>query len=271
MKILVIFLSSLLSGISPTGLIIDSIVADNIRSRVSQVEQLVVRVDNTPSHQLLQGKINRVRIASRGLYPIENLRLQVLELETDPIDLNLKGFRQSDGKSPLDFLNRPLQGGVRLVVLQQDLNNALQTPNIQTRLRQLLNQVLPEREDRKFNVVEIRLFFLGNNRLGGEFAIVQTDLPTQETKSLQMRLEADFKVIGGRSLQILEPSGWLNGRKLSTRLLKGFAEGLSEELDLRKLDERGILVRVLELNITEEVLNLTLFFRLERNPASAGS
>ncbi|MGH2415639.1 MAG: LmeA family phospholipid-binding protein, partial [Microcystaceae cyanobacterium] len=79
MEFLTIFLSSLLAAISPAGLILETVVENTLRDRVEAVEQLEVRIDNTPSYQVLQGKVDRVRIASRGVEPIPHLRIEALE------------------------------------------------------------------------------------------------------------------------------------------------------------------------------------------------
>lgn len=65
MEFFTILLSGLLGLVSPAGLVIDRTAESFIRSRF-EVEQLQVRVDNAPSHQLLQGKVERVLIAGRG-------------------------------------------------------------------------------------------------------------------------------------------------------------------------------------------------------------
>ncbi|MGB5771982.1 MAG: DUF2993 domain-containing protein, partial [Crocosphaera sp.] len=46
-----ILLSSFITIISPVGLIVDRVVADALRSQVAGVEELAVRIDNTPSYQ----------------------------------------------------------------------------------------------------------------------------------------------------------------------------------------------------------------------------
>ena len=89
MEFFTIFLSSLLTVFSPVGLVVDTVIANNIRSQVDDVEELAVRVDNTPSYQLTQGKVDRVRIASRGIKPIEDFRIETLEIETDSIDVKI--------------------------------------------------------------------------------------------------------------------------------------------------------------------------------------
>ncbi len=53
-------------------------------SNKPKVNKLVssIRVDNTPNYQALQGKIARVRISARGIYPRADVRIEKIELET---------------------------------------------------------------------------------------------------------------------------------------------------------------------------------------------
>ena len=136
MEVFTIFLSSLITIISPLGFVVDSVVAEQLRSQVKSVETLAVRVYNTPSYQPVAGKVDRIRIASRGVEIIDNLRIDTLELETDPLDLNINKIQSLSGiKSIQSSLNQPFQGGIRLVIKEDDLNFALESSGIRNRIR----------------------------------------------------------------------------------------------------------------------------------------
>ncbi|MBE9046679.1 LmeA family phospholipid-binding protein, partial [Pleurocapsales cyanobacterium LEGE 10410] len=89
MEILTIVLSGLLSLVSGGGKILDSIAQGQIGSQVISIEQQAVRVDNSPSYQVVQGELQKVRIANRGIRIKPGLRIAVLDLETDRVNLNL--------------------------------------------------------------------------------------------------------------------------------------------------------------------------------------
>jgi hypothetical protein len=93
MEFFTILVSSLLALVSPVGLVVDQIALNAIRSQFEKVDQLQVRVDNAPSYQLLQGKVERVRIAGRGLQ-LKQIRIAAIELETDPINLDPRSLGQ---------------------------------------------------------------------------------------------------------------------------------------------------------------------------------
>ena len=124
MELITILLSGLLGIISPAGLILDRTAENALRKQLAQADKLEVRLANSPTHQLLQGKIDRLRIAGRGL-KLKNLGIRVaaLELETDVIRLNSLNFNQ---KHPP--FKQPLQAGLRLVLNQQDINQFLLSP-----------------------------------------------------------------------------------------------------------------------------------------------
>jgi hypothetical protein len=111
MEFLTIFFSGLLGLISPVGLVLDQTAENTIRSQFAKVEHLQVRIDNVPTYQLLQGKVERLRIAGRGMqFQGQDVRIALLELETDAIELDIGTFKR------LPRLKKPLQAGVRFVL-----------------------------------------------------------------------------------------------------------------------------------------------------------
>lgn len=264
MEWLTIALSSLLTIIAPVGLILDTVVAERIRSQVADVEHLAVRIDNVPSHQVLAGKVERIRIASRGIYPISNLRIEAIELESDPIEINLERLQQGGKNALTESLRQPVQTAVRLEINEADINHALQSPEIKAKLQTLINQLVPNQEEinTKFELLNISCQFLPKNRISTQIQLQQSNSDNREIRPLEIILEVGLNIVNGHSLELVEPSGSINGRKLSTRLLNGFAEGLNDKLDLRILEDKGILVRVLQWQIDQESVNLAAFIRV---------
>lgn len=248
MEFFTIFLSSLLGLVSPAGLVVDQIAQNAIRSQF-EVEQLQVRVDNAPSYQLLQGKVERVRIAGRGLQPKrQDIRIAALELETDPIDLDLRSLGPRQLK-----LERPLQTGLRLVLTQKDINQALQSPKLTARLSKL------SLGEQRYNFVNPRVEFLANNRLR-----FQVELQEQgDVKPLAITIETGLSVLAGRQLQLVKPSVSVNGAAAPEQFVSAIATNLSEQLDLRNLEGYGLQARILQLKITPQELEIAAFLRVE--------
>jgi hypothetical protein len=259
MEWLTIALSAFLTLITPAGAIIDSVIAGTIRSRMNGVESLAVRVDNTPSYAALQGKVDRVRIAGRGIYPISGVRIQAIDLETDPIDVDL-GKLQGQRANPISALRKPAGAAIRLVLSEEDINKAFQSPEIQQQVQRTIDRLVPRSEESggTFQLKSARIDFQENNRVSIALELQAGDASDPLNLSLTSRLN----VVGGRKIEILDPTGTLNGRRLSGRLLKGFADGLAERFDLANFEKDGIFARLLQLRIDDDKLQVAVFARV---------
>ncbi|MEG3439606.1 DUF2993 domain-containing protein [Pannus brasiliensis CCIBt3594] len=259
-----IALSSLLTLLVPAGAILDSVLANSIRARVNKVEQLSVRVDNTPSYQALQGKVDRVRVAGRGLYPVEGFRVEAIDLETDPLSVDIGKLQQKKAKLN-EALRKPASGALRLVLTEEDINKALQSPEIKARVQAVIDRAVPRREEtgnQSFQLQSARVDFLENNRVATTIE-VRSIRDGQVSEPIDLALEVGLKVIDGRKLELLDPSGTLNGRRLSGRILRGFADGIAERLDANALAKEGIFARLLQFQIDGDKLQVAVFARLD--------
>jgi hypothetical protein len=266
MEFLTILLSGLLALVSPVNLISDKVVESAFRSRLSKVEQLRVRLDNAPNYQIVQGKVERLRIAGRGLWLTPDIRIGALELETDPINVDLQRLRQGGQKSARESLRQPAQAGVRLVLTEEDINQALQSPAVAARLRLVGSRLLggpPER----YEFVNPKVDLLGNNRLR-----FQVEVREKNAEPLALTVESGLGITAGQRLQLIEPGVSVNGRALSPGLVAGFTRALGNRFDLRSLEEAGITARLLKLDINTSELELAAFVRVEAsNQASTSS
>jgi hypothetical protein len=256
MEILTIILASLIGIVSPVGVILDRVFEGILREHIYSAEKIDVRVDNTPSYAAVSGHLDHLMIAARGIEPIKDLRLHAFEIETDPIDISLEKLKSENLKKSL---LHPLQGGIRLEIKENDINKALSSPTIKTTLQQFLNRATNSQTTRQFEILNVSCQFIDSNTV----AIATKLKQGEDSKALELTLESKIKIVDARSLQLIEPSGTLNGRKLSSRLLKGFADGLNEKLDLSLLAKNGFMVRILQLKIEQHTLHLAVFVRLE--------
>ncbi len=280
MEILTIVLSSLLSLGSSGGLILDKIAQGRLRSQVISVEQQAVRIDNQPNYQAVQGKLDRVRIANRGVKIKPGLRIDLVDVETDQIALKLAelDFNSIDGLRK--SLEKPASGAVRLILTETDLNQALQSPEVVTQLQANLNRLIARKAGStniSYQLSDLHLELRPANRLQVKFKL-NRPRPTanmepnrtagtysinNRSRELDIALELAFQVINGTALRLIDPQGTVNNRPMSSRLLKGFAEGISDRLDLNSLSADGIITRILQLEIDEDKLELISFIRLE--------
>ena len=265
MELLTVLLSGLLLLISPVGIVVDQAAANAIRSRLAGAESLEVRVDNGPSFQLLQGRVDKVRIAGRGIFPIAGLRLERAELETDPIDLAFNQLRQ--GKVVLDA---PLQGALHLVLSEADVNAFLRSPTITKRLSQLkigsLNQA-QARERERYEINNPVINFLGGdrtdttdeNRLRISFDL--EDLV--QDGILHIDAEVGLRVSEGDRLILVNPVLTVNGQPAPTRLVNALLGDVNNRLSLQRLENRGLTARVINLAVQPDALDVALWVRVD--------
>lgn len=270
MEFLTILLSGLLTVPSPLNFLLDHILESNIRQRLENADTLEVRLDNTPNYQLLQGKLDHLRVATRGLQLTDNLRLDTLELETDPIDINIKTLQNGNRSNLRQALLKPLQGGVRIVLDEEDCNQLLQSSEVKNRIEKAVNRNIQESmEDtsKHYELHNPNIDFLDNGRvkLSASIVIVDTANPNNNTESstLNFVLETGITVENGYKIQLTDPVVFINDRQLSRRLVNGFAEGINEKLDLTRLENNGITARVLQWEVKDNQIHLASFIRIE--------
>jgi hypothetical protein len=264
MEFFTILLSSLLGILSPAGLIIDSVAENAIRDQLDDVEQLEVRVDNAPSYQILQGKAQRVRIAGRGLFPVEGLRIDTVEVETDAIAINPDRLQEDRAA-----LEQPVQAGIRLVLKQADLNQALQSSEIAEQLRDFSVNLVSRsgaEQLQRYDFINPQVEFLNDfSGTASDRIRVQVILREQETQEeLQIVAELGLEKISARQLQIVEPILSVNGEPVPPQLIQPLVDGINQQLDLSNLETFGVIARLLQLELTPEALSLAAFVQVRQ-------
>lgn len=277
MEILTIVLSGLLSLISGGGIILDSVAIDRLRSQIISLDQQAIRVDNTPSYQIAQGKVQKVRIATRGLTIKPNLKIAALELETDAVALDLAKLNLNSIDELRNSLEQPLQGAGKLILTETNLNQALQSPETLAQLQQALNRLIVRKAGSTniaYQLNDLQVELQSANRLGVKFILSRPKTnyeeystlktsPKSRSQELTIALKFQIQVLNGKTIQITKLEGTVNSRPMSSRLLNGFAEGISDRLNLTSLEANGILARILQLEINEDELKLVGFARVE--------
>lgn len=243
MEFFTILLTSLLGLLSPTGLVVDRVAEAQIRKRLVATEELQVRIDNAPSYQIINGRVDRVRIAGRGIFPIKDFRINTFELETDPIAVQLRS-----GK-----LEKPLQAAFRIGLTEKDVNQALRSPQITARLQNVSIRFLRQREER-YNLINPRVTFL-RDRIR-----LQVDLQEKKNpQTLAIVAEAEPKAIAGKSLQLTNLRITANGQPVPESIASAIANGISDRLNLDSLERSNITARILDFKLNPAALQIVAF------------
>ncbi|MFM2431975.1 MAG: hypothetical protein RLZZ511_3188 [Cyanobacteriota bacterium] len=248
MELIAVLLSGLIALTSPINLGGEALLAKQIKKQFVAVEQLAVRIDNAPNYQILQGKLDHVRIAAQGVYPLKDLRIDRLEIETDPIAL--QGLKAK--------LAQPLQAGVKVVITEADLNHALQSPALIQRLKQFLNKALGSQAagivDR-YQLQSLRCQFLSDRR-------VQFDIDLTETgyaEILTFKIVTDVHVEDGQAIQLSNTEITANGQPLFAPLTSRLVAGLNQSLTVDRLEKSGITARILQLDFSQKQATIAAF------------
>ncbi|MDY6939548.1 MAG: DUF2993 domain-containing protein [Cyanobacteriota bacterium] len=251
MELLNILLSSVLGLLSPVGLVLDETLEGQIAGYFQEVEELQVRIDNAPNYQILSGQVERVRIAGRGLWlpPLvegagkgRSLRIALLEVETDSIDVDLD--RLDEG---ITALERPFQAGIRLVLEKEDFDRALQTAETEVFRFDMGD----------FIVIDPQIDFTDENRFQVRVGVQQKG----NDEPLQVAIASGLRVRRGRYLEFLDPQISVNEEEATPELLDTVL-GEARQVDLDRLTPPGILIRFLRWNLTPDRFEIALFVRV---------
>ncbi|MBD2318050.1 LmeA family phospholipid-binding protein [Phormidium tenue] len=256
-------LTTVLGLAGSPGIAIDKIATDFLRGQIVRADVLEVRVDNAPNYQVLLGNVDRVRVAGRGVYILEFLRIDQIDLETDPISIDPNVLQS--GKV---VLRRPLQAAVRVVMRSEDVNTALRSPNVQTSFKNLSIDITGTNKNPEIlDLIDPEITFLEGDRLRLSASLQSKPTPAKPNPSkLDVSINAELKTIGGTKLQIINPRIELSGTPVPERIAKAFTEGLNKVLDLRQLESKGITARVIRLELTEGKMQVIGFAKMDALP-----
>lgn len=217
-----------------------------------------MRVDNAPTHQLLQGKVNRLRIAGRGLkLKGQDIRIAALEVETDTIELTSLSF---NSKRPL--FKQPLQAGLRLVLNQEDINQFLRSPQFNSWLGKISRKSInyDQTSNRHtYQLSEAKVNFLTNNRLN-----LQVKLQIRGQKQpLSVLAESGINILAGRKITLVAPVVLVNGEQVPRQFINQIANNLNQNLDLAQLEGDGLQLRILKWDMKPDKIEIAAFLRIE--------
>ncbi len=259
MDILAIIAVTLMTLVSPTGAVVDTLAEDALRDQIASAEELYIRIDNVPNYQILSGRIDHARLAARGLYArqLPELRVDVIDLETDVVDVDLAALQRGELK-----LDEPAQAALRLRLKASDLNTFLESPTVQAWL-DTLSFSLPgpeaERERSRYGLENPSLEFLDGDRFR-----IKVDLIDQVmAEALEINLELGLEIVNGHRFELIDPKIEIDGEEAPPQLITSLAEGASQELTLRRLEALGLTARIIAFNVRDNELDIAVFARLE--------
>ncbi|MGB5975291.1 MAG: DUF2993 domain-containing protein [Nodosilinea sp.] len=262
MELIAIILSTLLGVASSGGVVVDTLAEAALREQLAEAETLQVRIDNVPSYQLVNGRIEHTRIAARGVETrqLPGLRIDSIDLEADPVDIDLSRLQQGE-----IVLDEPAQAALRLRLKDDDLNAFLQSPLVQDWLNTLefnLPGAVGEREQNRYGLANPSLEFLEGDRF--QIVVDLQDRVTQE--NIAVVIDLGLAALRGHRFDLVNPTITVDGEEAPPQLIESFVQGAQEQLTLRRLESLGVVARVINFKVRDSELDIAIFARIE--PAS---
>ncbi|MBW4534321.1 MAG: DUF2993 domain-containing protein [Pleurocapsa minor HA4230-MV1] len=280
MELLISIMSGILAIATSVNAVGDKILKNKIESQIESVDTIAVRIDNAPNHDLLGGKVKRVRVATRDLKISRAIAFKVLELDVDGINIKLKEWLQQDILTEIDgvptlrlreLFEQPVNIASRAVLTQEQLDNILQSPfinrTVRRRLQQTLNRIAEYNYVRRdFEISSFALDLIGENRIALKMKISGFD---RKDGTKDEELDVDFKftlkVVDGLSFRLTEQQVFIDGEEVEPE--QGVL--VVTPVTLKALEELGIKVRVIEWESNQDELELALFIGANKYAATA--
>ncbi|MGB7060331.1 MAG: DUF2993 domain-containing protein, partial [Geitlerinemataceae cyanobacterium] len=200
-----------------------------------------------PTHQIFQGRVDRVRIAGRGLILKQiPLRIAILEVETDPIDLDLQNLENGFSKA----LQQPLQAGIRVMLTEEDLTRSLLSASDSDDTELTIGN---------YTLLHPQIDFLESNRLRIQVEIQDGNDP----QTVNVVVESGLEVREGRHIVFVDPVVRANEETVPPQLLDAIFGGVDRIFDLDRFTPPGTIVRLLELHLTPDGIEVAAFVRIE--------
>lgn len=259
MELITILLSTLLGVVATGGLVVDTLAESALRGQLAGAEDLQVRIDNVPNYQLASGRIDRTRIAARGVETrqLPGLRIDVIDLETDGVDVDLARLQQ--GQLVLD---EPAQAALRLRLKDDDLNAFLQSPLVQGWLDRLefnLPGAGGNREQNRYGLANPSLEFLESDRF--RVVVDLQDRVTQE--NIAIVIDLGLTILNGHRIVLVDPTITVDGEETPPQLLNSFVQSAQAQLTLRRLEALGVVARIISFKVHDDELDMAIFARID--------
>ncbi|HIK45863.1 MAG TPA: DUF2993 domain-containing protein [Leptolyngbyaceae cyanobacterium M65_K2018_010] len=259
MDIVTLIVSVVMGLLAPVGFVVDTLAEEALRGQIAGAEELYLRIDNVPNYQLLNGRIDHARIAARGLYFLQlpDLRIDAIDLETDVVDVDFAALQGGELK-----LDEPVQVALRLQLKASDLNAFLASPLVQgwlDTLRITLPGATGERERNRYGLANPTLEFLAGDRF--RLTVDLVDRVLGDTAAIE--IDIGLGIVNGSRFELIDPKIEIDGEPAPPQLITSLTEGASQEFTLKRLEEFGLIARVLAFDVRDNELDLAVFARLE--------
>jgi hypothetical protein len=235
---------------------LDKVAELAIKSQLDQAEHVEVDIRTNPIN-LMQGKVESVNIAGKGMVIKQELRVETIQVEASSVNVN--PLKALTGQVEL---TQPAGAEAKILLTEADLNRALQSDYLRRKMQSL--EISVQQSTCRVDLGQAVLKLLDDGKIALDATIV---LPEQ----------AEEKQI----MAVVIPSVQDNGHRIDLEIVSAEGKGLSLEfitalfqeivtfLDFRNFDLDGISMQLQRIIVQPQELLIHATTVIEKIPEIA--
>lgn len=225
-----------------------------ISSQLDAAENIDVDV-RTSLLKMILGQADSVSVVGTGLVMQKDIRVQEMELHTDSVDINL--LKALSGQIEL---NQPIDVSVSLTLNEEDINRALNSSYIRSKLQNLDLKV--DGQIASLKMQQMKLLLPG----GGKMVFSAKALLQEMGNTRQIGFTAAFRPRTQTQPVMLELFNCTEGEGFSLELVVALMQTLKQLVNLPHLELEGVAVRVKEMEVQQSHLKLQVEAHIRQLP-----
>lgn len=227
-----------------------------LSTQLDESERLEVQVKTDPG-KLAQGRVDGLIIDGEGLVMQEDLRMQAMRIETNPIAVN--SLKALTGNLEL---TEPTQGSAHILLVEADLDRAFNSPVLGEQMQNL--QVEVEGKPVTIDIQQVDTHLLAEGKVGIDARIFIQE--TGETQQVSFQTTPHI-VEGGRGVA-LEEVEYARGKELSPELTEALVRKARAILNLSNFEMEGIALQIQDLSVEAGQLTLQAVANITQFPSA---
>lgn len=227
-----------------------------LASQLGEVEGLEVQI-NSDLNKLAHGEVDCINIKINGVPIQQDLTIEEFQLEINKV--TVKPLSALLGKIKL---TKPAEGIVRILINEDSLNRAFNSKSFDKHLRQ--SQGFADEKQGKFYVQQVQCLLLADGNIAFNSKLILNE--TQENKLVAFT--AIPCIENNEEKIVFQNVDYLEGKEIAPELTAALITQMSEFLSLRKFEQKGMLLRIQQLDVTAGKLTLQATAYIEQFPSS---
>ncbi len=227
-----------------------------LASQLEQAEHLEVRI-KTDLSKLAHGELDSIAIKIDGLLMPQNLLVEELQLQINRIIV--KPFNALLGNI---ILTQPCEGTIRISINDDSLNHLFNSKSFSEHLHQIQGSV--ENKRIATDIRHLRCCLLADGNIAFNCQVIEGKTGEAQT----LAFTAIPRIVTDGQAIILQDVDYLNGKELLPELTAALIAQVSEILNFREFQQKGMSLRFQQINVAVGKLTLEADVCVEQFPSS---